>query len=77
MEKKLWQRYDFHQDPLIRSIQPPYDTPAQSTYDLSEINCCFQLKALMACKLYKAMAHEADQDDLEVDISDELRAYAK
>ncbi|KAL5005502.1 hypothetical protein ScPMuIL_018958 [Solemya velum] len=34
-------------------------------------------KALMACKLYKAMAHEADQDDLEVDISDELRAYAK
>ncbi|XP_064607878.1 transient receptor potential cation channel subfamily M member 3-like isoform X2 [Liolophura sinensis] len=34
-------------------------------------------KALMACKLYKAMAHVADQDDLEVDISDELRRYAK
>lgn len=31
----------------------------------------------MACKLYKAMAHVADQDDLEVDISDELRRYAK
>ncbi|XP_033750310.1 LOW QUALITY PROTEIN: transient receptor potential cation channel subfamily M member 3-like [Pecten maximus] len=34
-------------------------------------------KALMACKLYKAMSHEADSDDLEVDISDELRSYAK
>ncbi|CAE1237860.1 TRPM3 [Acanthosepion pharaonis] len=33
--------------------------------------------ALLACKLYKAMAHEADQDDLEVDISDELRKYAE
>ncbi|GAB1601203.1 transient receptor potential cation channel subfamily M member 3 isoform X4 [Argonauta hians] len=34
-------------------------------------------KALLACKLYKAMAHEADQDDLEVDISDELRKFAE
>ncbi|KAJ8304156.1 hypothetical protein KUTeg_017739 [Tegillarca granosa] len=34
-------------------------------------------KALMACKLYKAMAHEADSDDLEVDIFEELRSYAK
>ena len=34
-------------------------------------------QALLACKLYKAMAHEADQDDLEVDISDELRKYAE
>lgn len=34
-------------------------------------------KSLLACKLYKAMAHEADQDDLEVDISDELRKYAE
>jgi transient receptor potential cation channel subfamily M protein 3 len=31
----------------------------------------------MACKLYKAMAHEADQDDLEVDISTELKFYAE
>ncbi|KAL3865684.1 hypothetical protein ACJMK2_043048, partial [Sinanodonta woodiana] len=34
-------------------------------------------KALMACKLYKGMAHEADQDDLEVEIPDELRKYAQ
>ncbi|XP_074651257.1 transient receptor potential cation channel subfamily M member 3-like [Tubulanus polymorphus] len=34
-------------------------------------------KALVACKLYKSMAHEAAQDDLEVELSDELKAYAK
>ncbi|XP_041371939.1 transient receptor potential cation channel subfamily M member 3-like isoform X2 [Gigantopelta aegis] len=34
-------------------------------------------KALMACKLYKAMAHEADQDDLEIELSDEFRSYAR
>ncbi|XP_053405277.1 transient receptor potential cation channel subfamily M member 3-like isoform X7 [Mercenaria mercenaria] len=33
-------------------------------------------KALMACKLYRGMAHEADQDDLEIEIPDELRKYA-
>ena len=31
----------------------------------------------MACKLYKAMAHEADQDDLEIELSDEFRSYAR
>lgn len=31
----------------------------------------------MAAKLYKAMAIEADQDDLEVDISTELGSYAE
>ena len=31
----------------------------------------------MACKLYRAMAHEADHDDLEVDISTELKSYAE
>ncbi|XP_046332894.2 transient receptor potential cation channel subfamily M member 3-like isoform X4 [Haliotis rufescens] len=34
-------------------------------------------KALLACKLFKAMAHEADQDDLEIELSDEFRSYAK
>ncbi|KAK3097474.1 hypothetical protein FSP39_009961, partial [Pinctada imbricata] len=34
-------------------------------------------KSLLACKLYKAMAQEAEEDDLEVDISDELMKYAK
>ncbi|XP_052793004.1 transient receptor potential cation channel subfamily M member 3-like isoform X2 [Mya arenaria] len=33
-------------------------------------------KALMACKLYRGMAHEADQDDLEIEIPDEIRKYA-
>ena len=37
--------------------------------------CCCQ--ALMACKLYRGMAHEADQDDLEIEIPDEIRNYAK
>lgn len=37
----------------------------------------YTTQALMACKLYKAMAHEADSDDLEVDIFEELRSYAK
>ena len=30
----------------------------------------------MACKLFKAMAQEADQDDLEIEIPDEIRKYA-
>ncbi|XP_014671784.1 PREDICTED: transient receptor potential cation channel trpm-like [Priapulus caudatus] len=34
-------------------------------------------KALVACKLYKALAHEAAQDDLEVDVCEELREYAR
>ncbi|ELT97529.1 hypothetical protein CAPTEDRAFT_120255, partial [Capitella teleta] len=34
-------------------------------------------KALVACKLLKSMAHEAEQDDLEIDVSQELRAYAR
>jgi transient receptor potential cation channel subfamily M member 3 len=33
-------------------------------------------KALIASKLYRAMAHEAADDDLEVEIYDELRGYA-
>ncbi|XP_027836600.2 transient receptor potential cation channel trpm [Aphis gossypii] len=35
------------------------------------------VKSLAACKLYKAMAHEAAEDDLETEIYDELRNYAK
>lgn len=34
-------------------------------------------KALIACKLYKAMAHEAAEDDMETEVYEELRAYAK
>lgn len=34
-------------------------------------------KSLVACKLYKAMAHEAAEDDLDTEIYDELKAYAK
>ena len=39
--------------------------------------CDVVWQALVACKLYKSMAHEAAQDDLEIDISDELRGFAK
>lgn len=34
-------------------------------------------KSLVACKLYKAMAHEAAEDDLDTEIYDELKAFAK
>lgn len=34
-------------------------------------------KALIACKLYKAMAHEAAEDDLETEIYEELRSCGK
>lgn len=34
-------------------------------------------KSLVACKLYKAMAHEAAEDDLDTEIYDELKQYAK
>ncbi|XP_049292902.1 transient receptor potential cation channel trpm isoform X7 [Anopheles funestus] len=34
-------------------------------------------KSLVACKLYKAMAHEAADDDLDTEIYEELRSYAK
>ncbi|XP_071054078.1 transient receptor potential cation channel trpm isoform X4 [Onthophagus taurus] len=34
-------------------------------------------KALIACKLYKAMAHEAAEDDMETEVYEELRAYGK
>lgn len=34
-------------------------------------------KALVACKLYKAMAHEAAEDDMETEIYEELRSYGK
>ena len=37
--------------------------------------CIWQ--ALVAFKLYKSMAHEAAQDDLEVDISEEFKGYAR
>ena len=35
------------------------------------------LQALIACKLYKSMAHEAAQDDLEIDISEEIKGHAR
>ncbi|XP_060536582.1 transient receptor potential cation channel trpm isoform X2 [Cylas formicarius] len=34
-------------------------------------------KALVACKLYKAMAHEAAEDDLETEVYEELRAFGR
>lgn len=34
-------------------------------------------KSLVSCKLYKAMAHEAAEDDLETEIYEELRNYGK
>ncbi|KAL1129661.1 hypothetical protein AAG570_012606 [Ranatra chinensis] len=34
-------------------------------------------KSLVACKLYKAMAHEAAEDDLETEVYEELRNYGK
>lgn len=34
-------------------------------------------KALVALKLYKAMAHEAAEDDIETEVYDELRGYGK
>ncbi|KAL4227851.1 Transient receptor putative cation channel subfamily M member 7 [Mactra antiquata] len=34
-------------------------------------------KALMASKLYRGMAHEADADDLEIEIPDEIRKYSQ
>uniref|UniRef100_A0A8D8RTN9 Transient receptor potential cation channel trpm n=1 Tax=Cacopsylla melanoneura TaxID=428564 RepID=A0A8D8RTN9_9HEMI len=34
-------------------------------------------KSLVGCKLYKAMAHEAAEDDLETEIFEELRSYGK
>lgn len=34
-------------------------------------------KSLVACKLYKAMAHEAAEDDLDTEIYDELKNFAK
>lgn len=34
-------------------------------------------KALIACKLLKAMAHEAAQDELEFDVSNEIRGASR
>ncbi|KAK6630175.1 hypothetical protein RUM44_005731 [Polyplax serrata] len=34
-------------------------------------------KSLVSCKLYKAMAHEAAEDDLETEVYEELRNYGK
>lgn len=34
-------------------------------------------KALVACKLYKAMAHEAAEDDMETEVYEELRSYGR
>lgn len=34
-------------------------------------------KALVACKLYKALAHEAAEDDMETEVYEELRSYGK
>ncbi|KAL8568792.1 hypothetical protein ACOMHN_000075 [Nucella lapillus] len=33
-------------------------------------------KALVACTLYRALAHEADQDDLEIELSQEFKSYS-
>ncbi|XP_070203392.1 transient receptor potential cation channel subfamily M member 3-like [Littorina saxatilis] len=33
-------------------------------------------KALVACTLYRALGHEADQDDLEIELSQEFRSYS-
>jgi transient receptor potential cation channel subfamily M protein 3 len=35
------------------------------------------VKALVACKLYNAMAYEAAEDDLETDIYEELMNYGR
>ena len=35
------------------------------------------LQALVASKLYKMMAKEASDDDLDIEESDELRKYSK
>lgn len=48
---------------------------ANFTFDLTIPIC--SAKSLVACKLYKAMAHEAAEDDLDTEIYDELKAYAK
>ena len=40
------------------------------------LHAMFFLQALMACKLFKSMAHEADQDDLEIEIPEKIRTYA-
>ncbi|XP_045461700.1 transient receptor potential cation channel trpm isoform X13 [Harmonia axyridis] len=34
-------------------------------------------KALVGCKLFKAMAHEAAEDDMETEVYEELRSYGK
>ena len=35
------------------------------------------LQSLLAGKLYAAMAHEADQDDLEIELTEEFHSYSK
>lgn len=35
------------------------------------------VKAVVACKLYKAMAHEAKQSNMVDDTSEELKKYSK
>ena len=35
------------------------------------------LKALVAFKLYKSMGHEAEEDDLEVDVANEVRSCGR
>ena len=35
------------------------------------------LQALIACKLYKSMAHEAGQDDIASEVAQELKNYAR
>ena len=32
---------------------------------------------MIVCKLYKSMAHEAEQDDLEIDVAEEIKACAR
>ena len=35
------------------------------------------MQALLALRLYKSMARESEQDDLEVDVSSEIMCYAQ
>ncbi|GFV05715.1 transient receptor potential cation channel subfamily M member 1 [Trichonephila clavipes] len=41
------------------------------------VNFEFSQQALVACKLYKAMAQEAAQDDMEADVCEEMRNNAR
>ena len=44
--------------------------------DLYEFYFCFSI-ALIAYKLNKALTHEADDDELEIEVATELASYAE